>query len=137
MEIWRCNVCWIWQMNQNTQPSCNSFCLIIKETYGLGLSWWKIIHVLGWCECFFQLAQLKVLVGINRLVFWRELIIEDSLPVPPFTQHHLLWMKTRLWCGCWWFISLAPVSSIPYFCAVFTLHRPSQFVLKMRCFCYV
>ena len=31
----------------------------------------------------------------NYFVFWKELIIEDSLPIPSYTQHHLLWMKTK------------------------------------------
>ena len=53
-----------------------------------------------------------VLVGINRLVFWKELIIEDSFPVLPYT-HHLLWKKTGLRCGWWWFISLVP-GSLPF-----------------------
>ena len=35
----------------------------------------------------------------NHLVFWKELIIEDTLPIPPHIQHHLLWMKTGLWYG--------------------------------------
>jgi len=25
-----------------------------------------------------------LLVGINHLVFWKELIIEDCLPIPPY-----------------------------------------------------
>ena len=29
------------------------------------------------------------------------------------------------------------ISSIPYYCTVSTFHRPSQFVLKTECFCYV
>ena len=41
-----------------------------------------------------------VLVGINYLVFRKELIIEGSLPIPPYTQHHLLWMQTSLWYVC-------------------------------------
>ena len=36
------------------------------------------------------------------------LIIEDSLPIPRYTQHHLLWTNIGFWCG--WFISLAPQS---------------------------
>ena len=28
---------------RNSQPSCNSFCLVIKETCCLELSWWKIM----------------------------------------------------------------------------------------------
>ena len=32
----------------------------------------------------------SAVVGINHLVFWKKLIIEDSLPIPPYIQHHLL-----------------------------------------------
>ena len=28
---------------RTSQPSCNSFCLVTKETCGLGLSWWKVM----------------------------------------------------------------------------------------------
>ena len=49
----------------------------------------------------------QYLLELIRLVFQKELIIEDSLPILPYTQHHLLWMKTSVWCGWWWFISLA------------------------------
>ena len=31
---------------RTSQPSCNSFYLVIKETCGLALSWWKITHFL-------------------------------------------------------------------------------------------
>ena len=31
---------------RTSKLSCNSFCLVIKETWGLTLSWWKIIHFL-------------------------------------------------------------------------------------------
>ena len=31
---------------RTSQPSCNSFCMVIKETYGLALSWWKIMRFL-------------------------------------------------------------------------------------------
>ena len=34
-----------------------------------------------------------VFIGINHLVFLKELIIEDSIAMPPYT-HHLLWMRT-------------------------------------------
>ena len=49
-------------------------------------------------ECCFWLVQLgAVLVGINHSFFWKELIKEDSLPTPPFIQHHLLSMKPGFW----------------------------------------
>ena len=31
---------------RTSQASCNSFCLVIKETCGLALSWWKIMSFL-------------------------------------------------------------------------------------------
>ena len=31
---------------RTSQPSCNRFCLVIKETCGLALPWWKIMHFL-------------------------------------------------------------------------------------------
>ena len=31
----------------------------------------------------------------NYFVFGKEFVIEDSLPIPPYTQYHLLWMKTK------------------------------------------
>ena len=41
--------------------------------------------------CCFQWALLgAVLVGVNRLVFWKKPVTEDSLPVPPRSQHCLL-----------------------------------------------
>ena len=47
-----------------------------------------------------QLAYfVAVLVGINLLVFQQELIIENFLPVLPYIQYHLLWMKMGLWYG--------------------------------------
>ena len=48
----------------------------------------------------------QYLLELIILVFQKELKIEDALPIPPYTQHHLLWLKTSLWCGWWWFIRL-------------------------------
>ena len=47
-----------------------------------------------------------------ELIVWfsKEFIIEEALPIPPFIQYQLLWMKTGLSCGWWWFILLAPRS---------------------------
>ena len=47
--------------------------------------------------CCFQWALLgAVLVGVNRLVFWKKPVTEDSVPVPPQSRHCLLGMKTSL-----------------------------------------
>ena len=44
-----------------------------------------------------------VLVGINRLVFWKELIIEDSLPIPAYTQITFFGWRPAFGVvgGCW------------------------------------
>ena len=62
------------------------FCWLIPDTFHPGLLSFGLLGA--------------VLVGINHLVFWKELIIEDFLPNPAYIQYHLLWMKTALWCGC-------------------------------------
>ena len=83
-----------------SQPSSNSFFLIVKETCNLELSRWKILHFLltnsrHFAKCCFQLVSLgAVLVGSNLLVFQKELIIEDSLPIPPYI--HLTFFEWRL-----------------------------------------
>ena len=50
---------------RTSQPSCNSFCLVIKETCGLELSWWKIImHFLLTNSGCFSLSAVSVgLIG--------------------------------------------------------------------------
>ena len=49
-------------------------------------------------------------IPYNYAVVFQEIIIEDSLPTPPYAPCHLLWIKTRFWWGQWWFLSLAPWS---------------------------
>ena len=57
------------------------FCRLIPDTF----------HV----ECCFQLVSLGAIpVGIHHLVFQKELVLEDSLPIPLCAQYHFLWMKT-------------------------------------------
>ena len=77
----------------------------------------------------------QYLIGIYSLVFWKKFIIENSLPIPPYTQHHLLWMKTSLWCGWWWFISLAPRSHAFYIIEKYPLFSsPITICFKNRMF---
>ena len=64
--------------------------------------------------------------------------MENSLPVPPYTQHHLLWMKAGLWCGWWWFILLAPRSLPFHIIVLYPLFIACHnFVLKTERFHYV
>ena len=66
---------------------------------------WLILDIFHWVLLSVGLTTNNTW---NCLVFWKELIIEDSHPISPYTHH--LWMKTGLWCGWWWFISLVPWS---------------------------
>ena len=98
---------------RTSQPSCNNFCLVIKETCNLTLSWWKIM-------CFL-LTNSGHFLSSAAFIWpnWEQYLLEwivwfsgkssynRGLPISPYTQHHLLWMKTVLWCSWWWFISLA------------------------------
>ena len=58
---------------RTSQPNCNSFCLVIKETCGLALSWWKIMRCLltnsrrfsssaafSWSNCEHYLLELII-----------------------------------------------------------------------------
>ena len=45
------------------------FCWLIQDTFHRVLS---------------SVGLIGSLVGINHLVFWKKLIIEDSLPIPPY-----------------------------------------------------
>ena len=62
---------------------------------------WLILD--AFCRLLLSVGLIgAVLVWINRLAFRKELIIEDSLSIPPYTRH-LLWMKTGFW-WCWWWL---------------------------------
>ena len=77
-----------------------------------------------------------VFTEINHLVPQRELLLKNCFPIPPYTQHHFLWMKTGVWLVV---LQLAcpTISSIPPDCTVSTFQCLAQFVLKTERFCYV
>ena len=61
---------------RSSQPICNSFCLVIQETCGLVLSWWRIMcFLLTNSGCFSSSAAFSwsnwehYLLEFNRLVF--------------------------------------------------------------------
>ena len=94
-------------MNTADDPALPSqavtICAWSSEKHGLALSWWRIMHFP--CLILDTFCQVPLSVSLtgssstcwNCLVFQKESITEDSLPIPPYTQHHLLWMKTGLW----------------------------------------
>ena len=84
-----------------SKPRYNSFCLVIKASLPF---WVFLMKIMVFCslildvfrQVLLQLDSLgAVLVGINHLVFQEQLIIEDSFPIPPYTQNHL-WLMTGL-----------------------------------------
>ena len=52
-------------------------------------------------------------VASHLLVFHMELLLRDSLKIPAHKRPDLLWMKTALWRGEWWFLSFPTISPIP------------------------
>ena len=111
MNIWKSNIWWIWQRNQNIPAKSNSFCLVIKEIIGLVLSWWTTMHFLfTYSRHFFSSAAFS---WSNWEQYLSKLIICFPEPhnrrlssSPTYTQPHLLWLKTGL-CSSWQFISHA------------------------------
>ena len=58
---------------RTSQPSCNKFCVVIKETCSLALSWWKIMHfLLTSSGCFLSSAAFSWSNGEQYLL---ELIV--------------------------------------------------------------
>ena len=70
--------------------------MVITETYGLALSWWKIMHfLLSNSRCFSLSAAFSWEQYLLVLVTWssRGAHKKDSLLILLYIQHHL-WMKT-------------------------------------------
>ena len=117
---------------RTSQPSCNSFAWSSKKHVVLNYPderfcslCWLIPDAFHWVML--QLVSLvAVLVGINCFLFQEELTIDDSLPNPPYMQHHLLWMKISFWCGWCWFISLVPSSFLFHIIVQYPLFIPCQ-----------
>ena len=117
MEIQRCNV-WRIMVDESELPtqavtvfawSSKKHEILHYSDERLFIFFWLILVACCWVLLSVGLIGSST-CRINHLVFWKELIIECPLPIPPYAQHHLLWVKTGLWCGWWWFISLAPRS---------------------------
>ena len=142
MEVGRCSVWWIWWMNQNFPSKLYKFLpghqrnILHYPDGRLCILCWLIPDTFH--QVLLSLVQLGVvLVGIDCLVFQKELIIEDSLPIPPYAQHYLLWVKSGLWCGWWWFISLP--HDLFHSTLLYSIQFSSPFVVcfKNVMFCYV
>ena len=82
------------QPRKQLSPQPGSFCLIIKKSV---LPQWKILCFLLTISRRFLLNAFSLsilrqyLLELIRLVFWKELIMKDSLPILSYTQYHFLW----------------------------------------------
>ena len=73
---------------------------------------------------------------MNCLVFQKEFLIEDSLPIPSHTTSPSLDEDRPLvWLVVVHFIC-PMVSSVLHYCTIFTFPQPSQFIVKMKHFHY-
>ena len=142
MDIQRRNIWWIWRMNQNLPSYSNSFCLVIKETGGLALSWQRIMRfLLTNSGCFSSSAafswskweQYLDLLGFPEGAHNKELLSNSTIHTrsPSLDED-----RSSVWLVLVHF-ACPLYSSIPHYCTVFTFHCPSQFVLKMEHFHYI
>ena len=68
----------------------------------------------------------------------KELLVQDSLMIPPYTQHRLLWTQTTLWSGWWWFPPCAhDLSHSTLVPNINGSSLPHQFILELEGFPYV
>ena len=136
MEIRRCNTA-----DETELPSqAVSFCLFIKETCSLALSWWKIMHFLltnsghfsssaafSWSICEQYLLELIVFperahnrgLPSNPTIYTTSPSLDEDQP--------LVWLVVV-------HFTCSMISSVPHYCTVSTFHCPSQLVLKMERF---
>ena len=125
---------------RTSRPSCNSFCLVIRETR-LVQSWGEMMRfLLTNSRCFSLSAAFS---WSNWEQYLLELIILQQelikrTPIPPHIKHQLLWMKTGLqvWLVVVHFACLT-ISSLPHHCTVSIFHHPIRFVLKTEHFYYL
>ena len=127
---------------RTSQPSCNSFCLVIKKTCGLALSWCKIMRFLSTnSRRFLSSAAFS---WSNWEQYFLELIIDfperarnRGLPSNPtiYTSSSLDEDRPFVWLVVVHF-ACPTISSVPHYWTVSTCHRLSQFVLKTERFHY-
>ena len=120
-----------------SQPSCNSSCLVIRETCGLTLSWWKILH--------FMLTNSRRFSSSAAFSWfkWEKYLLEliiwfSEKEFIPFQSHHihtitfLGWKLAFLMVGVGSFHLPHSLFHLHY-CTVSTFHCLSKFILKIKC----
>ena len=119
---------------RTSQPTYNSFCLVIKETCGLVLPWWKIMCFhLTHSGCFSSSAAfswsnweqylLELIVWFSRGAHNRGLssnpIIYTTSPSLDEDQPLVWWVAVHFTCPT--------ISSIPHYCSVLFIARHNLF----------
>ena len=130
----RYSVWWTQWMNTDSQSMCNSFCLIVKETCSLALSWWKsMCFLLANSRCFtlnaaFSLSNweqylLELIVLFSKATHYRR------LPTNPFFG--ITFFGWRLAFVVFGGGSFCPmISAVPHYYTVSIFHPPPQVVFK-------
>ena len=94
---------WVRAADESEQPGCNCFFLVTTEKHCL-----KIMGLLLTNSGLFPSGGAfhwsdgeRHLLEVTAWFSAKELLPQDSLMIPPYTQHRLLWKQTTLWSG-WW-----------------------------------
>ena len=96
------------------------FCWLIPDTFP-----WLLLSV----------GLIRRSTYWNCLVFQKELIIEDSLPTPPYKQTSP--SLDEDWTLVWLVVvhfTCSMISSVPHYITVSTFHHLSKFTVKVECF---
>ena len=124
-----------------SQSSCNSFCLVIKETCSLVLPWGDIIHfLLTNSGCFLSSAAfswsnweqylLKLLFGFPKEAHNRGLFTSPTMYIiPPSLDDKPQPLVVHF--------TYPMISLIPHYYTVPTFHHLSKLVLKSECLLYI
>jgi len=128
-----------------SQPSPNSFCLLIREACGLVLSWWNIMRIFCWLilDAFHGVLLSAGLIGSSTCWNWSFGFPEGAhsrgLPFnltiytasPSLDEDRpLIWLLVG-------HFTCPMICFIPLYCTISTFHHLSHFVLKMKSFRYI
>ena len=133
----RCNFWWVLLMNHDCAARLEPFFPgHQRETYSPTSSWSFPVF------CFDSVNRQYL-----QFVWWASMCCEYPTgfpqgasptgipPISPHRQHHLLWMKTALWRGCWrWFLHLPTISPVPHYSQSLTVHTPLTTCLQAERF---
>ena len=135
-----------------SQPSCNSSCSVIRETCGLVLPWWMILHFLltnsrrfsssaafswfKWEEYLLELIVFLIDRICQKLIGFLRRSSYPSNPTIYTTSPSL----NEAWPLVWLVVvhfTCPMISSVPHCCTLSTVLHPLQLVFKKEHFHYI